>query len=52
MERLLILGGTYFQIPAIKYAKDRGYYVITCDYLPVYPGHKLADEYYYVRSTG
>jgi len=51
MERLLILGGTYFQIPAIKYAKDRGYYVITCDYLPDNPGHKLADEYYNVSTT-
>lgn len=51
MKRLLILGGTYFQIPAIKYAKSQGYYVITCDYLPDNPGHKLADEYHNVSTT-
>lgn len=51
MKKLLILGGTYFQIPAIKYAKSRGYYIITCDYLPDNPGHKLADEYYNVSTT-
>ncbi|WP_287828609.1 ATP-grasp domain-containing protein [Bacteroides sp.] len=51
MKKLLILGGTYFQIPAIQYAKSKGYYVITCDYLPDNPGHRLADEYYNVSTT-
>lgn len=51
MKKILILGGTYFQIPAIKYAKRRGYYVITCDYLPENPGHKYADEYFNVSTT-
>ena len=51
MKKLLILGGTYFQVPAIKYAKSRGYYVITCDYLPNNPGHQLADEYHDVSTT-
>ena len=51
MKKLLILGGTYFQIPAIEYAKSRGYYVITCDYLPNNPGHKLANEYHNVSTT-
>jgi hypothetical protein len=27
-----MLGGAFAQIPAIRYAKDAGYYVITCDY--------------------
>lgn len=49
--KLLILGGTYFQIPAIQYAKKQGYYVITCDYLPNNPGHKYADEYHNVSTT-
>ena len=39
------------QIPAIQCAKELGYYVITCDYLPENPGHKLADEYYNVSTT-
>ncbi len=51
MKKLLILGGSYFQIPAINYAKSRGYHVITCDYLPNNPGHKLADEYHNVSTT-
>lgn len=51
MKKLLILGGTYFQVPAIKYAKSQGYYVITCDYLPNNPGHRWADEYHNVSTT-
>jgi biotin carboxylase len=51
MKKILILGGTHFQIPAIKYAKSQGYHVITCDYLPDNPGHKLADEYYNISTT-
>ena len=50
-KRLLVLGGTYFQVPAIEYAKSQGYYVITCDYLPSNPGHRLADEYHNVSTT-
>lgn len=51
MKKLLILGGTSFQLPAIKYAKTQGYYVITCDYLPDNPGHQYSDEYHNVSTT-
>ena len=51
MKKILILGGTLFQIPAIQYAKQQGYYVITCDYLPENPGHAYADEYHNVSTT-
>ena len=51
MKKILILGGTWFQLPAIQYAKSQGYYVITCDYLPSNPGHKYADEYHNVSTT-
>ena len=51
MKKLLFLGGTMQQIPAIKRAKDQGIYVITCDYLEENPGHKFADEYYNVSTT-
>lgn len=50
-KRLLILGGSPFQVPLIKQAKEKGLYVITCDYLPDNPGHKLADEYHNVSTT-
>jgi biotin carboxylase len=49
--RILILGGSRFQVPLIRRARERGLYVITCDYLPDNPGHKLADEYHDVSTT-
>lgn len=51
MKKLLMLGGSYFQIPAIKKAKEMGIYVITCDYLPNNPGHKISDEYHNISTT-
>jgi biotin carboxylase len=50
-KKILILGGTSFQVPCIKYAKSRDYHVITCDYSPENPGHKLADESYNLSTT-
>ena len=50
-KRVLFLGGAYAQIPIIQEAKNRGWYIITCDYLPDNPGHKLSDEYYNVSTT-
>ena len=51
MKKILMLGGSKQQIPAIKKAKELGYYVITCDYLEDNPGHKFADKYYNVSTT-
>ena len=51
MKRILFLGGTSMQIPPLRYAREQGYYVITCDYLPDNPGHKLAHEYHNVSTT-
>ena len=51
MKKILMLGGSLQQVPAIKRAKEMGFYVITCDYLPSNPGHKYADEYYDVSTT-
>jgi len=50
-KKLLFLGGIMQQIPAIQKAKELGYHVITCDYLPDNPGHKFADEYHNVSTT-
>ena len=50
-KRILFLGGAPTQIPPIKYALEQGHYVITCDYLPENPGHKLAHEYHNVSTT-
>lgn len=51
MKKILFLGANYFQLSAIKHAKEMGYYVITTDYLPNNPGHKYADESYNVSTT-
>ena len=51
MKKVLLLGGSYFQVPSVITAKRLGYYVITCDYLPGNPGHKYADEYHNVSTT-
>ena len=50
-KRVLMLGGSHFQVPAIKYARRAGYYVITADYLPQNPGHKFADKYCNVSTV-
>ena len=51
IKKLLFLGGSDTQIPGIKYAKSLGYHVITCDYLPDNPGHKVSDKYYDISTT-
>lgn len=50
-RRLLCLAASHFQVPLIQKAKERGLYVITCDYLPDNPGHALADESHNVSTT-
>lgn len=51
MKKVLMLGGSIYQVYAIKEAIRLGYYVISCDYLPNNPGHKYAHEYYNVSTT-
>ena len=46
-----MLGGSIYQTYAIKAAREMGYYVITCDYLPDNPGHQYAHEYHNVSTT-
>lgn len=46
-----MLGGSLYQVYAIKEAVRLGYYVISCDYLPNNPGHRYAHEYYNVSTT-
>lgn len=50
-KKILILGGSNFQIPVIKRAKELGLQVITCDYLPNNPGHQYSDEYVNVSTV-
>lgn len=50
-KRIMVLGGSNFQVPIITRAKEMGMYVISCDYLPDNPGHKFSDEYHNVSTT-
>ncbi len=51
MNRILFLGAAAMQMPPIRYARERGYYVITADFKPDNPGHALADESHCVSTT-
>jgi carbamoylphosphate synthase large subunit len=51
MKRLLLLGGSTKQIPAIEYAKKQGYNITLCDYFPDNPGQNYADKFYCVSTT-
>ncbi|WP_421918784.1 ATP-grasp domain-containing protein [Marinifilum sp.] len=50
-KKILILGGTSFQVPCIKYAKAMNYHVVTCDDSPINPGHEYSDDFYKVNIT-
>ncbi|MCI8834816.1 MAG: ATP-grasp domain-containing protein [Ruminococcus sp.] len=49
-KKIMMLGGNFFQMTAIKRAKELGYYVISVDYLPDNPGHAYSDAYYNVST--
>lgn len=51
MKKILLLGGSKQQIPAIKYANEQGYYTILCDYLPDNPGQNYAKEFHCISTT-
>lgn len=46
MKKILILGGSEFQIPLVKKAKEKGYYVGIVDINPNAPARKYADIMY------
>ena len=50
-KKILFLGAAPTQMPPLHYAREQGHHVITCDYLPDNPGHKLAHECYNVSTT-
>lgn len=50
VKRLLIIGASVLQVPAIRKAKEMGLYVAVADYNPNAAGIPLADEYYNVST--
>ena len=51
MKKILLLGGSAQQIPAIEYANKQGYYTVLCDYLSDNPGQHYAKKFYCVSTT-
>ena len=50
MKKLLIIGASILQLPAIKKAKEMGFYVAVADYDPNAVGIGYADEYFNVST--
>ena len=50
-KKILMLGGSPQQVPAIEAAKSMGYYTILIDYLPDNPGQLVADKWYQESTT-
>ena len=50
-KKILFLGAAPTQMSPLRYAREQGHHVITCDYLPENPGHALANESYNVSTT-
>ncbi len=50
MKKVLIIGASILQLPAIKKAKELGYYVGVADYNPQAVGIPYADEYFNVST--
>ncbi len=46
IKKILMLGGSAQQVPAIEAAKEMGYYTVLIDYLPDNPGQYVADKWY------
>lgn len=45
MKKILILNGSFCELPVIQKAKELGYYVITTGNMPHLIGHQYSDEY-------
>lgn len=50
-KKILMLGGSPQQVPAIEKAKELGYETILIDYLPNNPGQYMADKWYQESTT-
>jgi biotin carboxylase len=51
MKKVLIIGASVLQLPAIKKAKEMGFYVGVVDYNPQAVGIKHADEFFNVSTV-
>lgn len=50
-KKILMLGGSTQQVPAIRKASEMGYETVLMDYLPDNPGQYVADKWYQESTT-
>jgi len=50
-KKILMLGGSAQQVPAIEAAKEMGYHTVLIDYLQDNPGQYVADKWYQESTT-
>lgn len=48
MKKILVLNGSFCEMPIIEKAKEMGYHVTTTGNAPELMGHKYADAYLHV----
>ncbi len=51
MKKILIIGASILQLPAILKAKQKGFYVLVVDFNPNAVGIPYADEYFNISTT-
>jgi biotin carboxylase len=50
-KALIIIGGSYLQLPQIHWARELGLYVIVTDQNPDVPGQEIADQFELINGT-
>ena len=50
-KKILFLGGSRQQVPAVNKAQEMGYETVLCDYLKDNPGKEAADRFHLVSTT-
>lgn len=51
MKKIILLGDSTQQIPAIEYPNKQGYYTVLCNYLTDNPGQTYANKFYCASTT-
>ncbi|MEL3960609.1 ATP-grasp domain-containing protein [Lysinibacillus endophyticus] len=51
MKKVIILGGSRYQVPIIKKAREMGLYIVICDILEDCPGKEYAHEFFAISTA-
>ena len=50
-KKILFLGASAFQVPAIQYAREKNYYTISIDNIKKNPGHEICNKTFNISTT-